>query len=420
MKDSDKGEKVASWKYFLGSVAPGIFMVGYVIGTGSVTTMATAGANYGLSLLWTLLLASIFTYVMFYAISKLTVTNDETLLHSFRTHFGSGVSLFIIFGLMLTQIASVIGVMGILTDVVQEWSRPFTAQNQGVSRLVSALFFTFLLLALFWKGKHQFFLTVVSFFVAMMGISFLITVALVAPHWRDFIAGLVPRIPSTGNPHLLIAGMVGTTMASVVLFSRSIVVKEKGWRASDLGEIQRDTLLSVSLLFIVNAAIVASAAGTMFVVGARVENATDMIRMLEPLAGRLASTAFVVGIVAAGLSSLFPNYLLGPWMISDFSGSRRDLSRTGYRLLVIVTASFGLIVPIFGGRPVQIMIASQAVSPIIMPLIVLLVATILLKPAVVGAHKNSLGLNIALAVTALFSLYMSVLALIGFFSVFRR
>ena len=68
------------------------------------------------------------------------------------------------------------------------------------------------------------------------------------------------------------------------------------------------------------------------------------------------------GILAAGLSSLFPNYLLGPWLISDFLGIKRDMSRMAFRVLVVATASFGLIVPIFGGSPVQIMIASQALS----------------------------------------------------------
>ena len=33
---------------------PGIFLLGFNIGTGSVTSMAVAGADYGMSLLWTI------------------------------------------------------------------------------------------------------------------------------------------------------------------------------------------------------------------------------------------------------------------------------------------------------------------------------------------------------------------------------
>ena len=42
---------------------PGIFLLGFNIGTGSVTTMATAGANYGMSLLWTVLISCAATYL---------------------------------------------------------------------------------------------------------------------------------------------------------------------------------------------------------------------------------------------------------------------------------------------------------------------------------------------------------------------
>lgn len=34
------------------SVGPGLFLIGYNIGTGSVTTMAKTGANYGMELFW--------------------------------------------------------------------------------------------------------------------------------------------------------------------------------------------------------------------------------------------------------------------------------------------------------------------------------------------------------------------------------
>ena len=34
----------------LASIAPGIFMVGYNIGTGSITTIASSGAAYGMAL----------------------------------------------------------------------------------------------------------------------------------------------------------------------------------------------------------------------------------------------------------------------------------------------------------------------------------------------------------------------------------
>ena len=123
---------------------------------------------------------------------------------------------------------------------------------------------------------------------------------------------------------------------------------------------------------------------------------------------------FVLGILAAGLSSLFPNYLLGPWLMSDFLGIPRDMTRPVFRVLVIGAALCGLVVPIFGGRPVPIMIASQAVSPLVMPLLVLFTWILISKPAIAGDHKPSSLLHFGMGVTFVFSTYMLYLAAVGF------
>ena len=43
---------------------PGIFAIGYTIGTGSVTSMIVAGSKFGMQLLWVLLLSCIFSGVL--------------------------------------------------------------------------------------------------------------------------------------------------------------------------------------------------------------------------------------------------------------------------------------------------------------------------------------------------------------------
>ena len=398
---------------FAASVAPGIFMIGYVIGTGSVTTMATAGASYGMSLTWTLVLASLFTHIMVVAMSRLTILTGETTLFTFRNHFGKPITIFLIGALMVTQLASIIGVMAIVSDVMREWTAQVTG-GEGVPQIVWAAGFTVLLLGLYWQGRHGFFLKVLALLVTMMGFAFFLTAFQVAPNPVTMIEGLIPSIPQVGNPALLIAGMIGTTMAGVVLVTRSILVQEKGWTTSDFREVNRDSGFSMTVLFFINAAIMACAAGTLHVSGMEIEKAIDMVRTIEPLAGAAAAALFVFGILAAGLSSLFPNYLLGPWLISDFLGIKRDMSRMPFRVLVVVTSLFGLIVPIFGGSPIQIMIASQALSPLVMPLLVLFVWILINKESIAGEHKPSLLLNIGMGVTLVFSTYMLYLAVVGF------
>lgn len=393
--------------------APGIFIIGYVIGTGSVTTMSVAGASYGMTLLWTLALASLFTHLMIVGISRVTILSGETLLHLFRKHFGVPVTALMIVSLAATQITSIIGVMAIVVDVLRAWAA--AALGLAVNPVGAAAFLTLALVSLYWVGRHAFFLKVLACLVGVMGLAFFFTAGMVLPDARDLAAGLVPGIPETGNPRLLIAGMVGTTMASVVLFTRSVLVQEEGWQASQLPLVTRDSAVSMTILFFINAAIMACAAGTLHRQGMEIKAAIDMVKTLEPLAGGMATGGFVIGIVAAGLSSLFPNYLLGPWIAADFLGLPRDMGRAAFRAMVVVASLCGLVVPVLGGRPVNIMIASQAVSPVAMPLLALFVLILLNKKSVAGDRPPSRALNAGLAVTVAFSFYMCFVALSGFF-----
>jgi len=95
---------------FITSIGPGVFIIGYIIGTGSVTTLAASGAKYGMSMTWALALSCFFTYILIVNIRRLTILSGNTLVYLIRINFGKVAALFIIAGLMVTVLASVIGV----------------------------------------------------------------------------------------------------------------------------------------------------------------------------------------------------------------------------------------------------------------------------------------------------------------------
>jgi len=401
---------LAKVQNLLSGIGPGIFIVGYIIGTGSVTTMASSGAKYGLSLTWALALSCLFTYVMIIAISRIAIVTGQTLMYSIRTQFGNGFALFLILSLMLTVLLSIMGVMGIATDIFQEWTRPLTADDSGISPLITTTVFTAMLYYLFWTGSHRFFLKAIAVIVGLMGICFVSTMLMIIPNPIQVVQDLKPQIPNDPKAHLIMAGMVGTTMASVCLVTRSYLVAEKGWGLADLKAENKDAIISMGLTFIVSAAIVASAAYTMYPQGVEVVNAIDMVKTLEPLAGRLATGIFVFGILSAALSSIFPNYVLGPWLVCDYLNVPRRMSRVSVRVVVFIIAMTGYIIPIFGGRPVIIMIASQAVSPAVMPLLIILVLIMLNRQK---DYRCPIWLNVSLLITLAFSLYLSYSAVVG-------
>jgi Mn2+/Fe2+ NRAMP family transporter len=252
-----------------------------------------------------------------------------------------------------------------------------------------------------------------SVIVAMMGISFIGSMFMVIPSASDIIRGMVPGIPEGTDSHLIMAGLVGTTMAAVVLLSRTYLVAEQKWTLKDLKIENRDAIISLVLTFLVSASILAAAAGTMYPRGIVVDKAIDMVKTLEPISGPLASSIFVFGIIAAAFSSLFPGYLMGPWLVCDYLHVPRTMSRPSIRIGVLAIASLGLIIPVFKGNPVIIMIASQAVSPVMMPLLIVFVFLLINNKKIVGEYRNPLLLNIGLGLTFIFSLFMAYTAFIG-------
>ena len=400
------------FKKKLKDFGPAFFIIGYVVGTGSVTSMVVSGAKYGLSLSWALLLSCFFTYFLLISISKLTIVSGETLMFNFKKMFGKPLTIFIVVALGVSIISSVIGVMGVVAEVSLEWISVKTSIS-FLNKPVIAIFFIAILIGLFWTGKHEYFIKAMSIMVGFMALAFIFTSIMVLKESGKAIIDFFPQLPTGDNSGLVIAGIVGTTMGGVCLASRSILVQEEGWGLQDLKKENKDAMSAMVLTFLISLAIMISATGTLYFSGTPVDDATDMMHALGPWAGDFALTLFTLGIIGAGLSSIFPNLLLFPWLIADYTGTPRNMKKPLYKLIVVIVALCGLIIPVLGGKPVWILIASQALSPFVMPLITLFLLILINKSDVMKGHKTSLWMNIALGATLIFNCYMLYVALIG-------
>lgn len=398
---------------FLATIGPGLFLVGYNIGTGSITTMASAGASYGMILTWAVLISCIFTYILIVTFGRYTIVTGESSLQSFKKHFGKKVAGFVLGILIFTEMVSSIGVMAIVTDVVREWSAPLTSSGEGFSTIILTILFGTMMVFFLFNGKYNFIEKILTIFVTLMGLSFILTTFMVIPEPSVVIKGLIPSIPDEVNAGLIVAGMIGTTMGGILYVTRSITIKQKKWDVSKLKLEKRDAFVSSLLMFLLSIAIMASAAGTLYPKGLHVENAIDMIKLLEPIAGRFAISIFVAGIVCAGLSSLFPHYMLVPLLLADYKNEEFNLSKWRNRGIIIFYAALGLVVPIFGGRPVLVMIASQVLALIVTPLILILMQILQNKEGVMGKYKPTKTMNVVLFVIAGFTVVMAVIGLIG-------
>lgn len=395
---------------------PGIFLLGFNIGTGSVTAMAKAGADYGMSLLWTIVASCLCTFFMINLYGRYTLVTGETALEAFRKHIHPGVAIFFIVALTAGVCGSVMGVMGIVADICHEWSKSIVAE--GISPIYFAAFFVSLVYFIFWNGKTQFFQRSLAVIVAVMSASFLINFFIMMPPPVEIFMGLIPTIPrvtsdSGSGSLLVIASMIGTTVFSGLFIIRTTLVKEAGWTLKDYKKQRNDAVFSVSLMFVISAAIMAAAAGTLYAEGVGLSEASQMIELLEPLAGSLAASIFAVGLIAAGVSSQFPNVLMLPWLLCDYSGAGRNMTLARYRILVLLISLLGLVVPIFDARPVFVMIVSQAFNAVILPITVVCIFYLSNRKDLMKEHKNTRVANSVLAAILLFSIFTSIVGIRG-------
>ncbi len=395
---------------------PGIFLLGFNIGTGSVTAMAKAGATYGMSLLWTIIASCLATYFMINAYGKLTLVTGETALQAFRRHIHPLVGLFFIVALTAGVSGSVMGVMGIVAEISSEWSKGLV--EGGIEPIWFAAFFVALVYFIFWNGTTQFFERSLAVVVAIMAACFVLNFFILMPPPVEIVKGLIPSLPDVPldegrGPFLVIASMVGTTVFSGLFIIRTTLVKEAGWTIADSKKQRNDAIVAVAMMFVISGSIMAAAAGTLHVEGLGLDRVSQMIGLLEPLAGSFATTIFVVGIVAAGVSSQFPNVLMLPWLLCDFNQSERDMTLPRYRIIVLVISLLGLVVPIFEARPIFVMIISQAFNAVILPVTVACILYLGNRRDLMGEHRNTVTTNVVLTVILLFSLVTTSMGIRG-------
>ncbi|MEM9674179.1 MAG: Nramp family divalent metal transporter [Bacteroidota bacterium] len=394
------------------SIGPGIFCIGYTVGTGSVTSMAKAGSQFGMQLLWVLMLSCFFSWLLMEAYGRYAVVTGLTSIYSFKTRLKAGklVAILVVVGIIVAQWNALSGILGLSANAIYETLLLFwpdlPAENYWVV-LGIAITLILIMYSLLWVGRYSFFEKVLIVFVTLMGISFLISMFVVFPPPGDIVRGVVPSIPDVAGGKLLVAAFVGTTMAAPTFVVRPLLMKGKGWNQDNTREQSRDALTSAILMFVINLAIMAAATGALFYEGKTIEKVLDMVYTLEPVAGKFAVVLFMVGALSAGLSSIFPIMMVAPLLIADYQDGELDTDSSRFRILTGIASIIGLSVPILGANPIAAQIATQVAGVFVLPLVIGGIMYLINRKDMMGEHKASIGMNIGLAAALVFACIIS-------------
>jgi len=225
---------------------------------------------------------------------------------------------------------------------------------------------------------------------------------------------MVPGIPDVPGAFRIVAAMVGTTCSAAVFIMRSTVVAEKGWSIKHLKNEKKDAFSSAFMMLFLSGIIMAVSAGTLHVMDLKLDTTLEMISLFEPIGGEAAAFLLILGIVGAGISTVFPIVLIAPWLIADFTGKPRNIKSPMFRVLILAGLVFAFGSIFLEHSPPILLVFSQAFQALILPAVAIPVFYILNRKDIMKEHSASTRMNIGLIAVIIFSIVTSYIAIKGF------
>jgi Mn2+/Fe2+ NRAMP family transporter len=350
------------------------------------------------------------------AYGKVTLVSGKTALFNIKNEFRHGwvLALYIMIALIVGELLALMGVMGIVADLVQEGIR-LLFNGLLVDRLWIILILSVALYFLLWFGQYKTFEKVLTVFVIFMGLSFFMVFFMVKPDFVSIAKGLVPGVPDTPGAFGLVAAIAGTTCSAAVFIMRSTVVAEKGWTIDNLKDEKKDAFVSASMMLLLSGVIMAVAAGTLHIMGLKLENTVEMIHLFEPIGGKAAAFILILGIVGAGLSTIFPIVLIAPWLMADYSGKPRNIHSSQSRWLIFFALLFAFGTIFLKQSPPALMVFSQAFQACILPAVAIPIFILMNRKKLMSSYVTGWKMNLGVIAVILFSFLTTYYAIIDLF-----
>jgi len=393
------------------TLGPGIIVTAAFIGPGTVTTCTLAGANFGYTLLWTLVFASFATYILQEMSGRLGLVGGVGLGEALYRELPRGVMRFA--GIVLVVAAIGIGNAAYQTGNILGASLGLSSLT-GTSGAVWPAVIGTLSFILLWFGSYKTLEKVFGGLVAVMSVCFVLTAIVVKPDAGRLFAGLF--LPRLSEDTVYIAlGLVGTTIVPYNLFLYSSIIREK-WQSRDALAFARvDLFAAVMVGGIISAAIIATASAAFYETGTAINNAGDMAVQLEPLLGGWARAAIAAGLFGAGMSSAMTAPLAAAYAVSGTFCWKNSMKSTRFRIVWIVVLLTGVIFSSIGLQPVPAIVFAQAANGILLPVVALFLLVVMNKKRLLGKYVNSRKAN---ALGALIIIIAFVLGVRGIMRLF--
>jgi NRAMP (natural resistance-associated macrophage protein)-like metal ion transporter len=400
---------------FLAVLGPGFITANVDNDSGGIFTYSQAGAQYGYTLLWTMLPITLALIVVQEMCARMGVVTGKGLSDLIREEFG----------LRLTFVVMVLLVLVNFTNVVTEFigiagSLHLFHVSEFISVPVCAALVWFLVFRGDYKSTEKIFLI-----ASLVYIAYIFAGVLSQPSWHDAFEATI-RLPNQkvwrDKAYIYMAiGIVGTTIAPWMQFYLQASIVEKGIRVKDYNASRLDVVVGSFFTDLVAWFIVVACAATLYVHGmGAIQLAADAAEAMRPLAGDYAFILFAFGLFNASLfaASILP--LSTAYTVCEGLGLESGVDKSFkeapffywlYTLLIAGGAITVLLLP--DAQLINVAILSQVLNGVLLPVVIILMLMLINRKDLMGEHKNSRLWNVIAWSTSIIVIGMTGVMLWG-------
>ncbi len=374
---------------------------------GNVATNVTAGARFGYTLVWVVVLANAMAVLVQYLSAKLGMVTGASL----ATHVGRRLRRGPRLAYWLqaeaiaiaTDLAEVVGgaiALNLLFDLPLLLGAVITAT---VSILILRIGDV--------RGQSAL-ERVIVMFLLLIAVGFLAGLFVNPPEPGALVGGLIPRFDGADSV-LLASGIIGATvMPHVIYLHSSLTVTRLGDRGKNvslrdlLSATRVDVVLALLLAGLLNLTLlVVAAAGLQGLPGTDTLNGAHAVVSSELGAG--VALLFAVALLGSGLASTSVGSAAGAEVMQGLLGLR--IPMIARRIITVIPA---LVVLALGAEPSGALVVSQVLLSLGIPFALVPLVRLTSSPEVMGEHVNPRGLTAGAWVVATVVVTLNV-ALIG-------